>query len=94
VAHQQLTRFLMDIASRSADLFIGVGRDVFHEEVENAGVALENAEQLQRTVRGFHFRRGRLGRRGLRFGGEAEFGDQVRGQFASEQKREECAESQ
>ena len=50
MAHQNLAGFDVDVAGGRADLFIGVGRNVFHEEVQNARVALQNSEQLEGAI--------------------------------------------
>ena len=79
----------------AADLFVFIRGDVFHEEVDDARVALQDAEDLQRAVRGLEH--GRRRRRGLlrldRFGREAKVRDELRIQRAAEEEREETTES-
>jgi len=92
VAGQDFAGFGVDVAGGCADLLVGVGGDIFHEEIEDAPISLEDAEELERAI----FGRDGRGRRGLRrgrrgFGGEAELRDHVVGQFAAEQEREKRA---
>ncbi len=84
-ADDNLTRLPVDFAGSRADLFIGIGGDIFHEEIEYSGIALQHAKHLERAVfRGDYGRRRRLGRRGWRFGREAEFRYQIFRQLAAE----------
>ncbi len=97
MANQNFARVLVNITRRRADLIVGIGGDVFHEEVEDAGLALQEPEKLKRAVSRFDLGRGRFGGdfwRGRLFRGKAQVGDQVVGQLAPEEKREKCAKSQ
>ncbi len=67
----------VDIARGGAHLLVGVRADVFHEEVENPGVALQNSEQLQRAVFGLNLGFRRRYRRGRNFGRKVQFGQQL-----------------
>ena len=77
-------------ADGCADLIVGIGADVFHEEIDQARIALEDLQDLQGSVAGFDF--GKLDyRRGLYFRKAIGSGD-VFGQNAGEEQREEAAE--
>jgi len=84
----------VDVAGGGANLVIGVRADVFHEEVEDARVALEHAEELERTVFGFDLGFRRRGRDGRGLNDEAELGNEVVGQFSAEKKGEKGAEGE
>jgi len=84
----------VDVAGGCADLVIGIRADVFHEEIEDAGVALEHAEELERTVFGFDLDFRRRGRDGRGFNDETELGNEVVGQFSAEKKGEKGAEGE
>ena len=43
---QSLSCFAVDITRGGAHLFIRVRVDIFHEEIEDAGFALQNAQYL------------------------------------------------
>ena len=51
-------RLGLDVADRRPDLVVGIGSEVLHQEVEQAGLALEQSEQPHRLAR-------RLRRRGV-----------------------------
>jgi hypothetical protein len=42
----------MQIADRRTHLIVGVRGDVFHQKVDEAGVALEDPENLERAIGG------------------------------------------
>jgi hypothetical protein len=83
----------VDVAGGRADLFIGVRADVFHEEIEDARVALEHAEQLQGAVFRMDLGFWRRRRYRRRFDDQAEFRKNVIGQFAGKEEREKGSES-
>ena len=87
MADQNFTRVLMDVAGGGAHLIVSVRADVLHEEIKNAGVALQDSKELQCAIGGFDFGCGRLGGRfghGRGFSDEAKFGDQIFRQLTSE----------
>jgi len=63
VLSQGLPVSVVDHPGRRADLGVGVGGDRFLEEVDEASVLLQKAEQLQRSIR-FAFSKGRALRDG------------------------------
>ena len=60
VAGQRFAGLIVQAADGGADLIVGVGGDVFHEEVDEARIALQDGEDLQGAV---GRARGRGGRR-------------------------------
>ena len=44
----------MDVAHGGPNLFVRIRGDVFHEEVKQAGVALQQRQELQRAVAHIH----------------------------------------
>ena len=60
-----LTALVVEFADGSADLIVGVIANVFHQKVDQARIALENAEKLEGAVR----RRTRGGSGGRRLNG-------------------------
>src|ERR1039457_3037619 len=52
VAGDGIAALIVKLAHRGADLVVGVGGDVLHQEVDQAGVTLQNAQNLERAVRG------------------------------------------
>jgi len=85
VPDENFTGFSVNVTGSRADLVIGVGGYILHEEIQNPRVALEHSEQLERSVfRSYDRRRGRLGSGRWGLGGEAEFRYQIFRQFAAE----------
>src|SRR5258708_286187 len=80
----------VDIAHRGADLRIAVEGDVFHEEIDQASVALQECEHLNRAVGLVTGRRRRWGRSGDRRAGAFE----GRGQPVLEENREKRRDRQ
>lgn len=85
VPDENLVGFDVDVAGGRTDLLIGIWCDVFHEEIQDSGIPLQNTEQLEGTI----FRRddrrwGRRRRRWRRLGGKAQLGDQIFRQSAAE----------
>ena len=72
VAGDGIAALVVQFADGGADLVVGVGGDVFHQEVHQARIALQDAEHLQGAVGGLD------GGRGGRGGGRSRFG---RGRF-------------
>ena len=73
------------------DLVVGIGRDIFHEEINEAGFALEQSEDLEGSVTGLNDRdRGGFGFRLLfyRFDIAVSFGE-FRREGAGKQDPEE-----
>ncbi len=91
VAEEGFAGLAVEIADGGADLIVGVGGDVFHKEVDEAGVALEDAEDLERAVGGGELGFGLGGWFGF-FGDVAEGLGDVGGECAGEQDGEEGAE--
>ena len=100
VAGEGIAALVVQLADGGADLVVGVGGDVFHEEVHQAGIALQDSEDLQGAVRGLGGRGGRSGG-GFRGGGlggrglaarQVERRERVGGQRPVEQNVEEAAE--
>ena len=58
VAGERVAGLVVQAADGGADLVVGVGGDVLHEEVDEAGVALQDGEDLQGAVGSFYERRG------------------------------------
>ena len=52
VAIQRIAALLVQIADGRAHLIVGVGADIFHEKVDQARVALQNSQDLERAVGG------------------------------------------
>ena len=50
VAAERVAALVVEFADGGADLIVGVGGDVLHQEVDEARVALQDAEDLQRAV--------------------------------------------
>ena len=71
IAGHGIAALVVQFADGGADLVVGIAGDVFHQEVDQAGIALQDAEKLQGAVGGADGGRGgsggggRLGRRGL-----------------------------
>lgn len=49
IAGERIAGLVVEAAHGCADLVVVEGGDVFHEEVEEAGIALEDGEELQRV---------------------------------------------
>ncbi len=87
MADQNFARVLVDVAGRGANLLVCIRADVLHEEIKNAGVALQNSKKLQGAIGGFDFGCGWLGGRfghGRGFNNQAKFGDEIFRQLTSE----------
>ena len=52
VAGQRLAALVVQAAHGRSHLVVGIGRDVFHDEVDQARIALQDGENLQRAVGG------------------------------------------
>jgi hypothetical protein len=65
VSFENLAGCLMDGTDSGSDLVIGVSGEIFHEEVDQTSVALQDAQELERSVGGLELEDG-LGDR-LRF---------------------------
>ena len=86
----------MEFAHGGAHLIVRVLADVFHQEVHQAGIALQDAEELQGAIRGRPGWRGRRRnlrrrRRALR---QTEVRNQFRGKLTAEQKGEKTSKCQ
>lgn len=89
VAGKAGSAIVMDGADGGANLIVGISGDVLHEEIDPAGVALQDTEDLKCAVADVD-----LGRCGSFHGlGVAEMGCYVFGQDTRKQDRKEAAES-
>ena len=58
VAAEGLAGLLVEGTDGGTDLIVGIARDIFHEEIEEAGFALQEAENLEGSVAGLDDRDG------------------------------------
>ena len=82
MARDNLVGLRVHVARGGADLLIGIRRQVFHEEVQNPALPLEDAEQLQGPIL-ISDRRWRRGRR-WDFGRKSEVRDNIFRQLTAE----------
>ena len=59
IAFERLFGLRLDIAHGGSDLFVRVGGDVLHQEIHQAGVALQQRENLHSAIGGSGLRFGR-----------------------------------
>ena len=52
VARDRIAALVVEFAHRRADLVVGVGGDILHQEIDQARIALHDAENLQGAVGG------------------------------------------
>ncbi len=100
VAGDGIAALVVQFAHGRADLVVGVAGDVFHQEVHQARIALQDAEHLQGAVGSLDGGRGGRGGGRSRFGRgrfpprELQIPEGLIGERAAEQQVEETAKCQ
>ena len=94
VARQNIACMGVDIARGRAYLIVAVGVDIFHEEIQNAGIALQYSEKLKGAVFRLYFGFRSRNRHGGWLHDQTKRGEHVARQCAAEKKRKKCAKSQ
>src|SRR5580704_6146106 len=95
ITDECVARTALHGADGRADLFVLIRRNIFHQEIHDTRIALQDAQNLQSAVRRLEDRRWGCGRFwGLcRFRRQSKLRNQLRAQRAAEEKRKETTES-
>ena len=94
IAREGVAALVVKLADGRAHLVVGVRGDILHQEIHQAGIPLEDGQNLQRAVGRRPRRGGRFGRYWLFAARQFQNGKRVRGKRAVKEDLEEAAKRQ